>query len=147
MKIAIGADHRGFRLKEYLKNFLKNMGHEVVDFGTHSEISVDYPDFAIPVAEAVANGDAERGILICMTGIGMSITANKVNGIRAGLIYYPEIAELARKHNDINVLCLPGGFISPKDAEKSVNLFLNTDFEGGRHSRRLSKIANYENRR
>ncbi len=148
MKIAIGADHRGYRLKEALIKYLKQNGHEVVDVGTDTdEVSVDYPDYAIPVAEMVAKGEADRGILICMTGVGMSITANKVDGIRAGLIYYPELTELARKHNNINVLCLPGGYMEKEKAFQAVELFLKTEFEGGRHERRLNKIADYEKRR
>ncbi len=145
MKIAIGADHRGYPLKQAIVEYLRKKGHEVVDFGTDSaDVSVDYPDYAIPVAEAVAKGEADRGILICMTGVGMSISANKVKGIRAGLVYYPELTELARRHNNINVLCLPGGYMEPEKAFVAVDLFLNTEFEGGRHQRRLSKIAEYE---
>ncbi len=148
MKIAIGSDHRGYRLKTALIDYLKKLGHEVVDFGTDTdEVSVDYPDYAIPVAESVAKGEADRGILICMTGVGMSITANKVDGVRAGLVYYPELTELARKHNNINVLCLPGGYMEPEKAYTAVDLFLKTEFEGGRHERRLSKIARYEKQR
>ncbi len=145
MKVAIGADHRGYRLKSAIIEYLRGKSVEVIDFGTDTdEVSVDYPDYAIPVAEAVAKGDADRGILICMTGVGMSITANKVKGVRAGLIYIPNLTELARKHNNINVLCLPGGYMEPEKAYKAVDLFLNTEFEGGRHERRISKIAAYE---
>ena len=144
MKIAIGADHRGFSLKEVLKEFLKEKGYEVIDFGTHSEESFDYPDAAIPVGEAVASGEADRGILICMTGIGMSIAANKVKGVRAALVTGLEFAELSRRHNDANVICLQGGYVDPEDAKKFVEVFLTTEFEGGRHERRVNKIKEYE---
>ncbi len=145
MKIAIGSDHRGFRLKEHLKTFLSSRGFEVLDFGTHSEESFDYPDAAIPVGEAVTSGRADFGILICMTGIGMSIAANKVKGVRAALVTAVEFAELSRKHNNANVICLQGGYVDFKDAEEFVLRFLTTDFEGGRHLRRIKKIEAYEN--
>ncbi len=144
MIIAIGSDHRGYRLKEILKTFLSSKGYRVLDFGTHSEESFDYPDAAIPVGEAVASGKADFGILICMTGIGMSIAANKVKGVRAALVTALEFAELSRKHNNANVICLQGGYVDPEDAKNFVLKFFTTDFEGGRHLRRIKKIEKYE---
>ena len=144
VKIAIGSDHRGFRLKEALKSFMEEKGISYEDLGTHSEESFDYPDVAIPLAEKVARGDYDFGILICMTGIGMSIAANKVKGVRAALVYTPEFAEKARAHNNANVLCMPGGHISVDAAQRALELFLTTEFEGGRHERRLKKIEAYE---
>ncbi len=144
MKIAIGSDHRGYRLKKILIEHLRRNGHEVMEFGAESEAPYDYPDAAIPVGEAVASGDADRGILICMTGIGMSIAANKVRGVRAALVTSEEFAELSRKHNNANIICLQGGYVDPGDAKKFVEIFLKTDFEGGRHARRVKKITDYE---
>ena len=121
MKIAIGADHRGYKLKKILAEFLRGNGHDVTEFGAQSEESYDYPDAAIPVGEAVASGDADRGILICMTGIGMSIAANKVRGVRAALVTSEEFAELSRKHNNANIICLQGGMLiqrMPKSLSK-----------------------------
>lgn len=145
MKIAIGADHRGYKLKRVLVEFLRGKGHDVTEYGAQSEESYDYPDAAIPLGEAVASGKADRGILICMTGIGMSIAANKVKGVRAALVTSEEFAELSRKHNNANVICLQGGYVDPEDAKKFVEIFLKTDFEGGRHARRVKKISDYEN--
>ena len=144
MKIAIGADHRGYKLKEQLKEYMEDKGIEFVDFGTYSEESVDYPDYAIPVAEAVAKGECDFGVLICYTGIGMSIAANKVKGIRAAHVVAPVYAKMTRQHNDANVLCLPGGFITKEAAIECLELFINTEFEGGRHKRRVEKIVKYE---
>ncbi len=146
MKIAIGADHRGYKLKEELKDYMKEKGIEFVDFGTDSEESVDYPDHAIPVGEAVAKGECDLGVLICYTGIGMSIAANKVKGIRAAHVVAPVYAKMARLHNDANVLCLPGGFITKDAAIECLELFISTEFEGGRHQRRVDKIVNYESK-
>ncbi len=143
MKLAIGSDHRGYKLKEFLKQKL-SISHEVQDFGVSSEEPSDYPDIAIPLAERVAKGDFAFGILICYTGIGMSIAANKVKGIRAAHVTDERYAIISRKHNNANVICLPGGFIKEEDALNAVILFLETEFEGGRHNRRLDKIANYE---
>ncbi|MEO0230672.1 MAG: ribose 5-phosphate isomerase B [candidate division WOR-3 bacterium] len=143
MKIAIGSDHRGFKLKEFLKQRLI-ISHEVKDFGVFSEEQADYPDVAIPVAEAVAKGEFTFGILICYTGIGMSIAANKVKGIRAAHVVDERYAILSRKHNDANIICLPGGFIDSDSALNTVISFLETEFEGGRHKRRIDKIVNYE---
>ena len=141
MKIALGADHKGFPYKEKVKIFLQEKGHQVIDSGTFSEESVDYPDFAIKVADAVSKGDAERGILLCWTGIGMCITANKVKGIRAALCLNEEMAKLTRQHNDSNILALSAKFISEEELLKIVQVWLDTPFEGGRHQRRLDKIA------
>lgn len=140
--IAIGADHGGFDLKNKIVEFLKSRGYSVADFGTHTNASCDYPDYALAVARAVALGDYRYGILVCTTGIGMSITANKVPGIRAALVWNEEMARKSRSHNDANVLCLAGSGTDPQTALNIVEAFLNTDFEGGRHARRISKIEN-----
>ena len=144
MRIAIGSDHRGFALKEALKELLAELGHEWVDFGCQGEEPVDYPDIARPLAEAVAAGEYERGILICGSGVGMSIAANKVKGIRAALCHDTFAGRLTRRHNDANVLCLGGWCIGRGVAEDIVRLFLSEDFEGGRHARRLEKIRAIE---
>jgi ribose 5-phosphate isomerase B len=144
MRIAIGADHAGFLLKKRLCEFLEKHGHQIDDVGTYSQESCDYPDFAAAVAHRVASGAADRGILICGTGVGMSIAANKVAGIRAALGTTPEEVRLTRQHNDANVLTLGARFIVEQDAEALADIFLNTDFEGGRHERRLAKIAALE---
>lgn len=137
--IAVGADHAGFEYKELLKEFLPNV--EIKDFGTNSLDSVDYPDFAHPVADAVEKGDAAMGILVCGSANGVAITANKHQGIRAALCWTEEIAELARQHNDANVLCIPARFVSPEEAKAITEKFLTTKFEGGRHSNRVNKIS------
>ena len=144
MRIAIGSDHRGFALKEALKELLAELGHEWVDLGCQGEEAVDYPDIARPVAEAVAAGEYERGILICGSGVGMSIAADKVKGIRAALCDNSFTARLARRHNDANVLCLGSWCIGQGLAEDIVRVFLSEDFEGGRHARRLEKIRAME---
>jgi len=144
VRIAIGSDHRGFGLKEALKELLAELGHEWVDFGCQTEEPVDYPDIARPLAEAVAGGEYERGILICGSGVGMSIAANKVKGIRAALCHDTFAGRLTRRHNDANVLCLGGWCIGRGVAEDIVRLFLSEDFEGGRHARRLEKIRAME---
>ena len=144
MRIAIGSDHRGFGLKEALKELLAELGHDWVDFGCQTEEPVDYPDIARPLAEAVATGEYERGILICGSGVGMSIAANKVKGIRAALCENSFTARLARRHNDANVLCLGSWCIGQGLAEDIVRVFLSEDFEGGRHARRLEKIRAIE---
>jgi RpiB/LacA/LacB family sugar-phosphate isomerase len=143
MKLAIGSDHRGYKLKEFLKEKL-SISHTVKDFGTFSEESCDYPDVAIPLAESVAKGEFDFGILICYTGIGMSIAANKVKGIRAAHVTDERFAIMSRKHNNANVICLPGGFIKEEEALNAVVSFLETEFEGGRHQRRIEKIRQYE---
>ena len=140
MKIAIGADHAGFRLKEHIRAMLARKGHQVTDFGTSGDESCDYPDYAAAVSRAVAVGAAERGILVCSTGVGMSIAANKIKGIRAALGTIPEEVALTRGHNNANVLTLGARFIGSDAAEKLVEVFLDTPFDGGRHARRVAKI-------
>ncbi|MGI2335385.1 MAG: ribose 5-phosphate isomerase B [Dehalogenimonas sp.] len=140
MKIAIGNDHRGYRLKNKIVAMLAQQGHEVVDFGSDSEESTDYPDFAHLVASSIVNEDTERGILVCGTGIGMSMTANKYPDIRAALCYRPDYAELTRCHNDANIICL-GEMNGDELNLEVVNVFLNTEFQGGRHQRRIEKIS------
>ena len=140
MKIAIGADHAGFDLKVSVINYLNQVGYEVKDFGTYSADSVDYPDFAHPVASAVEEKNYHLGILICGSANGVCMSANKHKGIRAAICWKEELAALARQHNDANVLCLPARFIDQALAEKITDRFLHTDFEGGRHERRVQKI-------
>ncbi len=144
MRIAIAADHAGFVLKEELRQKLAADGHEVIDFGTDSTESCDYPDFARPVARAVSQGTADRGILVCSTGIGMAIAANKVAGVRAAPAERPEEVQLTREHNDANVLTLGAKFLDGARAGELVEIFLRTEFQGGRHARRLEKIAQLE---
>ncbi len=139
--IAIGCDHAGFPLKQPVLDYLKNAGFEVLDFGTYSAESVDYPDFAHPVALAVEQGKAQQGILICGSGQGVCITANKHQGIRASLAWQPEIARLSREHNNANVLCLPARFIAVSEALDCVEAFLTTEFAGGRHGLRVDKMS------
>ena len=139
-KIGIASDHAGYEMKEFLVGYLDAMGYEVLDFGTHSPDSVDYADFAHPLAEAIENGELERGIALCGSGEGMTMTLNKHQGIRAGLAWEPEIASLARKHNDANVCSMPARFIDRDTAIRIVDTFLSTEFEGGRHQRRIDKI-------
>lgn len=141
MKISIGADHAGFALKEEIRRTLEAAGHEVTDHGTSSADSTDYPDYAVPVSEDVQQGKAERGILVCSTGVGMSITANKLSGIRAANVWNADEARLTRQHNDANVLALGARYINAEQAGELVNIFLETPFEGGRHARRVAKIA------
>jgi ribose 5-phosphate isomerase B len=144
MKIALGADHAGFVAKEEIRTVLKAMGHEVVDVGTTSEISCDYPDFAAVAARKVASGECERGVLICGTGIGMSIAANKVAGIRAALIHDEKTAEISRSHNDANVFCAGARFMPVIKIAESLKIWLQTPFLGGRHSKRVEKISGIE---
>jgi RpiB/LacA/LacB family sugar-phosphate isomerase len=144
MKIAIGADHAGYLMKNEVVRHLQELGHEVHDVGTSSAESTDYPDYAGSVARLVANGDAERGILVCSTGIGMSIAANKVPGIRAAVASSDEEVNLARTHNNINVLTLGGNFHDQESANRWVDLFLTAGFDGGRHERRVNKIQAME---
>lgn len=140
-KIAIGADHAGFHYKTTIITHLESLGYEVTDKGTYSEQSVDYPDFAHPVAEAVETGAADLGILICGSGNGVAITANKHQGIRAALCWTQELAALARQHNNANVISLPARFVPIEEAISMVDTFLHTPFEGGRHQNRVNKIA------
>ena len=143
--IAIGADHAGYEMKEKIKTLLKEMGLEFRDFGTMSTESTDYPDYAHAVAESVGAGKAEYGILVCGTGIGMSIVANKHNGVRAGNVESVEAAKLAREHNNANVLALGARLTSWESAREIVKIFLTTKFEGGRHQRRIDKIHSLTN--
>ncbi len=141
MIIPIASDHAGFQAKEKVKLILEENGFMPVDYGTHSTESVDYADFAVQVADAVDRGDYQKGILICGSGQGVCMTANKFDQIRAALVWNHEIAELSRKHNDANILCLPGRFLSDEKELKDIVLtWLNTEFEGGRHLRRIQKI-------
>ena len=144
MKISLGADHRGYKYKEKIKRILALRGIETEDYGTFSEESADYPDFGIKAAEAVALRKADYGIIICGTGNGMMMAANKVKGIRAGLAISPEMSRLARAHNNANVLVLSEMFTPEEKIEKIIDAFLNTKFEGGRHARRVDKIMKYE---
>lgn len=138
-KIPIGADHAGFELKERIKKYLISEGYTPDDKGTNSPESVDYPDYAHPVAEAVENG-AEWGILICGSAQGVAMTANKHQGIRAAVVWDENIARLARQHNDANIICLPARFVDEEDALRFIDVFAHTDFEGGRHERRVEKM-------
>lgn len=140
MRIAIGSDHAGYELKSFLIDKLKEKGFEIKDFGTHGADSVDYPDYAHPVAEHVENGESEVGIVICGSANGVCMTANKHAGIRCALSWTPEIAVLARQHNNANIVALPARFIEQSVALEIVESFLNTEFEGGRHTRRVEKI-------
>lgn len=140
MRIAIGSDHAGFEQKVEIVPYLEGQGHEVVDMGPDNGLRVDYPDHALPVAVAVAEGRADRGILICGTGIGMAITADKVAGVRAANINNIEFAELSRRHNDLNVLCLSARFVDVEDNERIIDTFLTTPFDGGRHALRVAKV-------
>ena len=139
--IAIGADHAGVEYRKAIAEMLLSKGLKVKDFGTRSTDSVDYPDFAHPVARAVENGEAGCGILICGSGNGVAITANKHQNIRAALCWQVELAKLAREHNNANIICLPASFVSLTAAKEMVAMFIDTEFEGGRHERRVEKIA------
>jgi len=140
MKIAIGSDHAGFSLKEELKAYLQNKGFEVKDFGTFSEERADYPEYAHQVAKAIENNEEERGVLICGSGNGVNMTANRHHNVRSALCWNEEIAKLARQHNDANVIALPARFMDGKEAEKCLDAFFATAFEGGRHEQRVKKI-------
>lgn len=144
MRIAVGADHAGYELKQHLLARLRAAGHEAVDVGTHSSASCDYPEYAAAVARAVASGQCERGLLVCGTGIGMAIAANKLPGIRAAACQLERAAEMARRHNDANVLCLGARLTPVAEAERILEIWLATPFEGGRHQRRLEQIAALE---
>jgi ribose 5-phosphate isomerase B len=141
MKIAIGCDHAAFHLKEILKAYLQTKGYEVKDFGSYSEERVDYPDYAHPVANSVESGESDYGLLMCGSGNGINMTANKHKGIRSALCWNAEIAKMARLHNDANILTLPARYISEEEAKKCVDVFYTTAFEGGRHAERVKKIA------
>jgi len=144
MKIAIASDHRGFEAKQQIKAILTQLGHEYIDFGANDSNPIDYPDTAYLAAMAVSKKQADRGILICATGLGMSIVANKIKGIRAVLCHDELSAQISRDHNDANVLCLSGDQINEVILRKIVEVWLNTDFSGGRHQRRVRKIAAIE---
>lgn len=141
MKIAIGSDHAGYILKQKLIHHLESLGHHILDLGCHSEDSIDYPDYAHPVALAVEQKQVDQGILLCGSGNGISMTANKHQGIRCALCWNPEIATLARLHNDANVVSLPARFISDEMAIAIIEAFFTTAFEGGRHANRVAKIS------
>jgi len=144
MKIAVGSDHRGYEAKQVVKAIIAQMGHECIDFGTDGTTPVDYPDLAYTVAKAVSDAQAERAILICATGLGMSIAANKVRGIRAALCHDELSAQISRDHNDTNVLCLSGDQIGQVLLRKIVEVWIGTEFSGGRHRRRVNKITAIE---
>ncbi len=144
MKIAVGSDHRGYEAKQVVKAIIAQMGHECIDFGTDGTSPVDYPDLAYTVAKAVSDAQAERAILICATGLGMSIAANKVRGIRAALCHDELSAQISRDHNDTNVLCLSGDQIGQVLLRKIVEVWIGTEFSGGRHRRRVNKITAIE---
>ena len=141
MRIAVGSDHAGFELKELVRPLLDGAGHEVVDVGTDSEDSTDYPHYAADAARMVASGDADRAVVVCGSGVGVSIAANKVDGVRAVNAHDAEEAEVSRRHNDANVLALAGRRLSEDDARAIVERFLTTEFEGGRHQRRVDQIG------
>jgi ribose 5-phosphate isomerase B len=141
MKIAVGADHKGFLLKERIKEFLKKLGHEVIDFGTDSEVSTDYPDYGMKVARAVADGEADRGITVCWTGNGMNMVVNKLPEIRGAYAFTEEMARLTRQHNNSNCLSLASKWQDPETAERIVQVWLTTEFEGGRHLPRIRKFS------
>lgn len=147
MKITLGSDHAGFLMKQDLVNFVKELGHTALDVGTDSNKSVDYPDFALAVAQAVSKGEAERGIIVCGTGIGSTIAANKVLGIRAALCHSEYTARMSREHNDANVLCLGERVINQETARVMVKVWLTTPFAGDRHLRRLEKIKKFEEKK
>lgn len=140
MIIPIASDHAGFEAKEKVKEILEELGHMPVDFGTHSDESVDYPDYAVQVAKKVDEGEHDKGILLCGSGQGMCMTANKFNNVRAALVYDDDSARLTREHNNANVLCLPGRQLDEKQLKKFVQTWLDANFDGGRHERRVNKI-------
>ena len=144
MKIAVGSDHRGFEVKRRIITVLQQMGHEVIDVGPQGRESVDYPDYAFQAALAVSEGRAQRGVLICGTGIGMCIAANKVKGVRAAPCHDSITAEMSRRHNDANVLCLSADLLGEELIERMLRIWLETDFESGRHARRVEKITRFE---
>ena len=140
MKISIACDHGGLQLKNDLAAYIKSLGHTVCDFGTNSLDSCDYPDFAKPAAKAVASGDCDRGVVVCTTGIGVSMVANKVKGVRCALCLNADMAKMTRLHNNANVIALGQKYLDTDTAKQIVDAFLNTEFEGGRHAVRVSKI-------
>lgn len=144
MRIAVGTDHRGFQIRSKLIDMLERLGHEVDDVGTFTEESVDYPDVAAQVALKVSHGEVERGVLVCGTGLGMAIAANKFTGVRAAPCHDDLTAEMSRRHNDSNVLCLSSDLLGERLIDRMVELWLSTPFEGGRHARRVDKISDLE---
>jgi ribose 5-phosphate isomerase B len=144
MRISIGADHRGYKLKQQIIPWLESQGYQVADEGPTSADSVDYPDYALKVANKVASGQADRGILVCATGVGMCITANKVHGVRATTCGDVDVARLSRQHNDVNVICMSGDRLDEPSAERILDTWLEAEFEGGRHAVRVEKIAEIE---
>jgi ribose 5-phosphate isomerase B len=145
MRIAVGSDHRGIQMREKVLSLLKSMGQEPIDVGTHEDEDVDYPDVAAKVAEKVSRGEVDRGVLICATGLGMCIVANKFPGVRAAPCHDEVTAEIARRHNDLNVLCLSGEIMAECSVDRLVEIWLTTSFAGGRHARRVQKIRRFEN--
>jgi ribose 5-phosphate isomerase B len=145
-RIAVGADHAGFRAKEEVKRMLQDRGFEVLDMGTTSDESTDYPDYAVKVSEAVSSGRAQKGVLVCGTGVGMCMTANKVRGIRAALVTNDLTAEMSRRHNDANVFCAGARVLEPAEIGRLLQIWLSTPFEGGRHERRVRKIGELDAR-
>jgi ribose 5-phosphate isomerase B len=146
-RIAIGSDHAGYEAKEHAKQTLASLGAEVVDEGTQGSASVDYPDFGAAVGRAVASGEVERGVLICGSGIGISIAANKIAGVRAAVCWNEETARLARQHNDANIICLGARFIEPDLAARMIRVFMETEFDGGRHQQRVEKLTKLDEER
>jgi ribose 5-phosphate isomerase B len=144
MRIALGSDHRGYHTKERLRNYLEAAGHDVIDFGANSDQSSDYPDFGVPASLAIARGEADRAILMCGSGIGMTMTANKVRGVRAALCHDELTAEMSRRHNNANVLCLPADLIGEELIRRMVDVWLATPFAAGRHARRVQKVMDVE---
>jgi ribose 5-phosphate isomerase B len=140
MNIAIGSDHAGYRYKTMLVEMLRESGHDVIDFGTNSEERADYPDYAVATARSVGSGQSQAGVLVCGSGIGVAITANKITGVRAATCVTPEMAKLSRMHNNANVVCIGERLVTPEEAKEIVNEFLQTGFEGGRHEDRVAKI-------
>lgn len=143
-RVAIGSDHAGYQLKQQLADHLRDAGHEVEDLGTHSEESVDYPEYGALVARAVVNGDADYGVCVCGTGIGIGIAANKVKGARAAVVHDATSARMARQHNDANVVCVGARLTGPQAAADAIDAFLGAEFEGGRHQRRIDEITDLE---
>lgn len=144
MKVAVASDHRGYHLKSRILDKLTNLGHEALNYGADGEESVDYPDFAVTVSEAVAKHEVDRGILICGTGMGMCIAANKFRGVRATACHDEVTAEMSRRHNDGNVLCLSAELLSEQLVDRMIEIWIQTEFEGGRHARRIQKISDLE---
>jgi ribose 5-phosphate isomerase B len=144
MRIAVGSDHRGYLVRAKVLELLAQLGHEVIDMGSYTPDPVDYPDVALSVARKVADHEVDRGILVCGTGLGMCIAANKIPGIRAAPVHDDLTAEMSRRHNDLNVLCLSADMLGERLIDRMVEIWLNTPFEGGRHARRVQKIAELE---